>query len=175
MPDPKPLFLLDTGPLISLCAFPTQGRRAHIQTVLNYADLAISAGVAREALHEPPHPDVKIFKPLLESGQLTAKPVPTQPEMLDIAYAEKLGVGERDIIRVGLGILEAFTVIDDKDAFQIANRFGLRPMVFQDMLVLLAREFGLPKLTAVEIVQNTASRYPASFLVHTLFLLNEVT
>jgi hypothetical protein len=120
------------------------------------------------------HPDVRIFKPLLESGQITAQPVPTQPAILDTAYAEKLGVGERDIIRIGLGLPQAFTVIDDKDAFQIANRFGLRPIVFQDMLVLLARDYGLPKPTAVDIAETTASRYPASFLVHTRFLLNEV-
>jgi hypothetical protein len=90
---------------------------------------------------------------------------------VDSAYGSKLGPGERDIIRIGVAFPEIFVVIDDKDAFQIASRFGLKPTVLQDMIVLLSHQYHLPQSTAIEIVSRTASRYPASYLVHTLALL----
>jgi predicted nucleic acid-binding protein len=172
--DTKPLFLLDTGPLISLCAFPQRGYRAYIHVILNYAEVSISDTVTNEILHDPSHPGASIFKPLLDSGKIAALPTPHEPQILDIAYSGRLGSGERGIIHLGLKFQEAITVIDDKDAFQIANRFGLRPVGLQDMLVLLARDYGLSKQTAIDIANTTASRYPAPFLVHTLFMLNEI-
>src|SRR5258708_254055 len=119
---PKPLLILDTGPIISLCAFPVQGNHAYIHTILLYAEIAISAGVAQEALRNPPHPDVRILRPLLDKQQIAVLPVPTEPTILELAYSKYIGAGERDIIHLGLQTPEASIVIDDKSAVQIGNR-----------------------------------------------------
>ncbi len=171
---PKPIFLLDTGPLITLCAFPAQGRRAYVHVILDYADIGIAEEIAREALHDPPHPGAKIFRPLLDKAAIRAFSAPKDPAILDDAYQTYLGSGERAIIRLGLMLSDAVTVLDDKSAFQVASRFRLRAIGTHDMIIALSRDHYLPTEKAIEIVKGTSSRYPKPFLIHTLALLDEV-
>jgi hypothetical protein len=75
-------------------------------------------------------------------------------------------MGELSVIKIGLG-QKIPVVIDDHDAFIVASRFNLQPLVFQDFIVRLT-DLGLPKEQAIEIVQTTSRQFPAMYLAHTL-------
>ncbi len=166
---PKPSFLLDTGPLSVLCGFPLRGT-PYLHTVLDYAMIVLPTGVVAE-VRASPGKIARTVLPLMKQGLIQALSAPRDPAILDTSYGEDLGVGERDVIKIALAT-GLPVVIDDRDAFIVACRFGLHPVGFQDWIVRLAKEYGLPKATAVEIVKATARQYPAMFLAHTLEMLS---
>lgn len=160
--------LLDTGPLSTLCSFPLHGR-LYLYRVLQHASITLTDDVVGEAGQG------KIWRtvsPLFKTGELQTVTAPPEPDILDVSYGRDLGVGERSTIKAAL-VTGLTTVIDDKNAFIVACRFGLRPIGFQDFMVQLVKEHGLPRETAVEIVQASAGQYPRMFLAHTLELLKE--
>lgn len=167
----KPSYLLDTGPLSVLCGFPLKGE-PYIHSVLNYCQVVLPADVVTEIQNAPSGKIARTMTPLLKSSVLSIYTPSSAPPILDLAYGESLGLGERAIIKAALA--SGFPiVIDDKDAFIIACRFGLRPVGFQDFMIRLVREQGMAKEMAVEIVKATARQYPATFLAHTLDLLSQ--
>jgi hypothetical protein len=163
----KPTFLLDTEPLRVLCGYPAQGT-AYIEQILQYANLALPEGVVAESRDRKID---AIVLPLIEAGQISVMTAPSGPELIDRAYETLLGTGERSVIKIALSTgLES--VIDDKDAFIVANRFGVRPLVFHDFIVKLAYQYLLPAPLAAEIVTTTARQYPRTYLTYTLELLS---
>jgi predicted nucleic acid-binding protein len=164
----KAQILLDTGPLSTLCGFPLHGP-LYLHSILRYAEITLTDGVVSEAGQG------KIWRtvsPLLKTGELQSIKAPASPSILDVSYGKDLGLGERSTIRAALqtGFV---TVIDDKNAFIAASRFGLRPIGFQDLLVMLVKDYLLPPDLAIEIVTVTAGQYPKMFLAHTLDMLRE--
>lgn len=163
----KAPFLLDTGPLSTLCSFPLRGT-LYFYTILQHVDVVLTDGVVNEAGQG------KIWRtisPLLRDGELQTLTAPVDPVILDTSYGKDLGIGERSTIKVAL-VSGMTTVIDDKNAFIVACRFGLRPIGFQDFMVKLVREHSLPQTTAVEIVNASTGQYPKMFLAHTLDMLS---
>lgn len=163
----KAAFLLDTGPLSTLCSFPLRGT-LYFHTILQHVDIVLTDGVVSEAGQG------KIWRtisPLLRSGELQTLTAPADPTILDTSYGKDLGIGERSTIKAAL-TSGMTTVIDDKNAFIVACRFGLRPIGFQDFMVRLVREHNLSKTTAIEIVNASAGQYPRMFLAHTLDMLS---
>jgi len=163
----KPTFLLDTGPLSVLCGFPIK-RTPYIHTVLEYADIALPDAVVGEI--QGAGKMARVVTPLLKSDVVSVMSTPATPLVVDTAYSRDLGLGERAIIKCGLSSAIQ-TVIDDQDAFMAACRFKLRPIVFQDFIVMLVQNWGMPKLTGIEIVQTTHVQFPATYLIHTLDML----
>ena len=163
----KPVYLLDTGPLSVLCGFPIK-RTPYIHTVLEYADIALPDTVIGEI--QGAGKMARVVLPLLKSGAISQIITPATPLIVDTAYSRDLGPGERAVIKCGLATSLPI-VIDDQDAFMAANRFKLRPIVFQDFIVRLVQEHSMPRLTAIEIVQTTQQQFPAPYLTHTLDML----
>ncbi len=164
----RPTFILDTSPLSVLCRFPLEGI-PYIHGILSYADLVMPEGVINET-RGGTGVIARVVLPLLKSNRLRSMRASTEPAILDTAYGKLLGTGERDVIRLALAN-QITPVIDDKDAFVIACRFGLRPIGFHDFIVRLVSECGLSADSAIEIVNETARQYPISYLPHTLDLL----
>jgi hypothetical protein len=161
-------YLLDTGPLSILCSFPLNGS-PYIYTILQYAKLTLSDSVIMEAGRGKIW---RIVSPLLKTDEIESTTTPKEPEILDLSYGNDLGLGERSTIKSA--ILTGLTaIIDDRDAFVVANRFGVHPIGFQDWMVMLSREFNLPTKIAMEIVQSSANQFPKMFLAHTLKLLSD--
>lgn len=158
-------FILDAGPLSVLCSFPRNGQ-PYLHVVLNYATLYIPEGVVTEVMSGSGR-IASVASPLVRKKIIQVQESPAQPEILDMAYSKILGVGERHTIKLALatGLTPIF---DDKDAFMIACRFGLRPLVFQDMLIKLVTEGSLPKSDATEIAKATTGQFPGVYLIHTL-------
>jgi hypothetical protein len=168
MSSTKPVFLLDTGPLSVLCGFPIK-RIPYIQTILEYADIALPDAVIGET--QGAGKIARVVLPLLKSGAISQVATPATPLIVDTAYSRDLGPGERAVIKCGLSA-GMQPVIDDQDAFMAACRFKLRPIVFQDFIVSLVRDWGMPTLTGIEMVQTTRVQFPAPYLVHTLDMLS---
>lgn len=161
-------FLLDTGPLSTLCGFPIADH-PYLYTVLQHAEIMLAEGVITEAGRGRIW---RIVAPLINSGDIKKASTSNITTALDTAYSKDLGLGERATIKAALE-MELTPVIDDKDAFIVGCRFGLRPIGFQDWIVRLVREHDLPRETGIEIVQVTSSQYPRMFLAHTLEMLAE--
>lgn len=162
-------FLLDTGPLSVLCGFPLNGN-PYIFTVLQFAEVSIPDVVASEIKGSGKL--ARIIIPLLKRGTIKIHSTPTNPTILDVAYGKMLGLGERSVIKVALSI-KSPVVIDDRDAYIVACRFGLQPIGFQDFIVTLAHNLDMSSELAIEICKSTARQFPAPYLIHTLELLKE--
>jgi len=141
--------------------------------VLACADLCIGPAVAREALADPPHADVRVSKPLIQSEAISILAASDPPAILS---AYDFGKGEHDIIAIGLKRRDVILVIDDHLAFIIATRFGLRPLLTLDVIVELVHSHGMPKTVGIEIVRvwQSKNRFGPGFLRHTFEKLNEV-
>lgn len=162
------VFLLDTSPLSTLCAFPRRDT-PYLHIVLNHTDIVLTDGVVEEAGRGRIW---QVVSPLLKSGAIRSIDAPVEPEILDVSYARDLGIGERSVIKAALtGHLTP--VLDDKDAFIVACRFGLRPLGFQDFIISLTKSFGLSKNMGTEIVTTSASQYPRMYLAHSVHMLRE--
>ncbi len=169
--QPRPALLLDTSPLITLCAFQAQGLPLAL-TMLRYADLYITEQIAAEALAEPPHADIQVIKPLLETRQIAAFRAPAEPAILEV-YT-KLSQADRSVIRLALASPTLQLVIDEREGYVVATRCGLKPLFLLDALVELARHHGLDVRLAKLMVQSVQKRYSAGFVAHTLAKLDEV-
>ncbi len=161
-------YLLDTGTLSTLCSFPTSGS-SYLYTILQHAQIVLTDGVITEAGRGKIW---RIVSPLLKTGEIQSISAPLEPDILDLSYGNDLGLGERSTIKSAL-LTGLTAIIDDRDAFVVANRFGIHPIGFQDWIVRLAREANLPAKIAVDIVHASANQYPKMFLVHTLKMLGQ--
>jgi predicted nucleic acid-binding protein len=170
LPSSLTSFLLDTSPLSVLCSFPLSGT-LYIHTILKHADLVLPDGVADEIQVATRGKVARTMLPLIAAGDVMTITAPDAPAILDAAYGNDLGLGERSAIKAALATGMPL-VLDDMRAFIAACRFGLQPIVFQDFIVRLAREHDLPKEAAVEIITTTARQFPAMFLKHTLDMLS---
>lgn len=165
----KPAFLLDTGPLSVICGFPINGA-PYIHELLEIVSIVLTDEVQREI--GAAGKMARIANPLIKQGQISILTTPNSLTLLDAAYADYLGAGERSCIKAAFA-LKSTLIMDDQDAFLTAYRFGIRPMLFQDWIVSLTQTHGLPSLKAREIVLETARQFPKHFLTHTLALLVE--
>lgn len=167
---PNSTFLLDTGPVSVLCGFPFTGL-AYMHEVLAYTDIMLPEGVMSEIQAAHTGKIARTVMPLIKDGTIKVyKPV-SAPPILDSAYGKVLGLGERSTIK---SMLESGIpgVIDDKDAFIVACRFGLHPIGFHDFIVRLVLYHNMSKSIAIEIIKITSRQYPNMFLTHTLDMLS---
>lgn len=174
MSEPQPLqVIFDTSPLITLCSFRLAGTR---QLVVDYmvpnVTMILVDTVAKEATANPAHSDAREIHKLLDHQVFRQLAIPTLRLDSIIDSYTKLGQGERDTLK-----LAAFTslplILDDYLAFVVASRFGLKPMLLLDFLVLLVNEGKLTRELAINIVDIISPRYSSPFVNHTRVLLNE--
>lgn len=161
---------MDTGPLSVLCGFPRVGE-PYIHTILAFAQITLSEAVVSEIQAAQTGKISRVISPLLKTGEIASIASTNPLPILDQAYGNLLGLGERGTIKAGLAA-DYTVVLDDKDAFIAACRFGLHPIGFQDFIVRLVNNYGMPKSTATEIVTTTSRQFPAAFLIHTLHMFS---
>ncbi|MBA3872493.1 MAG: hypothetical protein H0X30_25430 [Anaerolineae bacterium] len=161
-------YLLDTGPLSILCSFPLNAS-PYIYAILQYTKITLADSVIIEAGRGKIW---RIVSPLFKTGEIESTTTPKEPEILDLSYGNDLGLGERSTIKSAMQ-MGLTAIIDDRDAFVVANRFAVHPIGFQDWMVMLSREVNLPTKMAIEIVRSSANQFPKMFLAHILKLLSE--
>lgn len=166
----NPIYILDTSQLSILCRFPLKAA-PFIQEITPLVTILIPESVIIEA-RRATSTIAQVASPLVKQGIIESRAAPTIPTTVDEYYGDELGEGERGVIRLAIAT-GLPCVLDDKDAFFVACRFGLRPIGFQDFVVRLVKEHGMKRETGIKIVTATARLFPAMFLAHTLHMLNE--
>ena len=167
---PKPVYVLDTSQLSILCRFPLKGT-PFIYEITPVVTILIPESVIIEA-RKATSTIAQVASPLVKQGIIESRPAPLTPKILDEYYGDELGEGERGVIRLSIAT-GLPCVLDDKDAFIVACRFGLRPLMFQDFVVRLVNEHGMKRETGITVVMATARLFPSMFIAHTLHMLNE--
>jgi hypothetical protein len=162
--------LLDTSPLVTLCVFKIANRPL-IFSFLEHAEIHITEAVNHEVTVQYEKSDARIAKSLVASGRIAVVPAPKTPPILDFYKLHETDCG---VIRLGIASPHLITVIDDKEAYIVSTRYGLRPMLLLDLLVLLVQRHGLEKLVALDMVKSAERRYSPSYVAHTIFKLKEV-
>ena len=158
--------LLDTSPLITLCTFSVAGQLI-IEHLLEIAAFTLVSTVVAEATANPAHADAAVVKRLLDEGRLLSLPVVATPLDTTIDNYIKLGIGERDTIRVASAEPSMPLVLDDYLAFVIASRFSLTPILLLDLIVSFVNTGELERSLARAMVDKMAPRYSTPFVEHT--------
>jgi hypothetical protein len=167
----KARVLLDTSPLITLCIFKISNLPM-IYKVLEHADVTITEAVHHEVTVQYAKSDAQIARSLVESGRINVVVSPNEPLISDFYKLHETDCG---VIRTGLSLSNLLTIIDDKEAYLVSTRYGLRPVFLLDLLVLLIQQHGLEKETALNMVKSAERRYSPAYVAHTVYKLNEVT
>ena len=158
--------ILDTSPLITLCSFRAEGQLV-VEHLLATSSFSIAESVAAEATVNPGYSDAAVIKTLLDTSRIALITTPSTRLDNVIDSYMRLGVGERDTIRLGLSLPDGLIVLDDYLAFVIAARFGLQPVLLLDLIVSFVEDGRLDKALAQEIVEQIARRYSLPFINHT--------
>lgn len=158
--------IFDTSPLITLCVF-SHNKNLVFDYLIPYMECRVADEVLFEATDNPTHTDALAIQQRLTNKQINQFATPNTEYDTILDKYTKLGKGERDSIRLALTMPEARVVIDDHLAFVVASRFGVKPLLLLDLIVLLAKEYGLDKTLAYEITEKLAPRYSESFILHT--------
>ncbi len=135
---------------------------------MRYTHTLITERVVQEVVLRQDKSDVRTIRPLLSSGKIISKPTPNVPIISDYYAISETDCG---VIRLGLAMPDLITIIDDKEEFLIACRYGLRPMFLLDVFVLLTTSYDLDKAMARNMIQSTAKRYSPAYVAHTLSML----
>ncbi len=167
----KASVLLDTSPLVTLCIFKI-ANQPMIQPFLEYTDVYITDAVEREVTVQYEKSDAQIAKRLVNAGQIHVIPAPITPTISDFYKLHETDCG---VIRLGLVSPHLLTIIDDKEAYVVSTRYGLKPMFLLDLLILLVEKHGLPKQDALDMIKSAERRYSPAYTAHTIFKVSEVT
>lgn len=167
----RPVFILDSSPLITLALFPVH--KPAIEDILLIADVEIAATVAIETTGNITHRDAKIIKRLLDVNRIVHYPVPITPDDVLIRSYSRIDDGEADTIQLALTRPNSRLVLDDEAAFVVACHFGLSPIMLLDLLAESAKLGLLDTKTTLRIVAAVASRYSEAFVAHTRHKLGE--
>jgi predicted nucleic acid-binding protein len=166
----KTSVLLDTSPLVTLCIFKI-ANQPMIHTFLQYADVYITDAVQHEITVQYEKSDAQIAKRLVNSGQIQVISAPSNPTISDFYKLHETDCG---VIRLGLISPLFLTVIDDKEAYVVSTRYGLKPIFLLDLLVLLVEKCRLQKQDALDMIKSAERRYSPAYIAHTIFKISEV-
>jgi hypothetical protein len=162
--------LLDTSPLVTLCVFKAANLPL-IETVLLHASLTITEAVYDEVTYHYLKSDARIAGSLVRQGKIEVVPAPAAPLIRNFYRLHETDCG---VIRLGLVHADMTTIIDDKEAFLVSTRYGLRPLLLLDLIVELAHNHNLAVSNAASLVQAVSSRYSPAYIAHTFDKLNEI-
>lgn len=162
----KQIVLVDTGPLITLTAFAVSSKTI-VDYILPHCEIVVVDSVANEATANPTYKDSILINELLKLHHIKRIPCPTIPENTLVDAYSKLGQGERDTIKLATMMPFANVIFDDYLALVIALRFGLKPILLLDFVVMLVQNNSIGKQLGLEIVNNIAARYSPPFVEHT--------
>jgi predicted nucleic acid-binding protein len=84
-----------------------------------------------------------------------------------------LGKGEKEsiVLAVEMGEEVGFIVTDDRLAYIVIDRMGIKKLIFLDLIVELVERSSMDLELAKSITNAIESRYPEGFIYHTLKIL----
>jgi len=166
--------IFDTNALITACKFSVRGRRI-VAWIPQTCALVVPEAVGQEATRSRlRHEDAAVAAELITSGRIRVSHAIVLPDSFLHAY--DLGGGEKEAIALCMDHPEplATLVTDDKLAYVVCDRVGIRKRLFLDFVLDLVRDREFPVDLAEEAIQACGPRYSRGFVMHSLVLLQEV-
>ncbi len=160
--------IFDSNSLITACKFNFQNLPV-IDLFLKNCELTVPQAVKIEVVDAGSiYPDALYARNLLETGQIKVANISQSPD--DILMHYKIGSGEREAIVLYWQFEKHFDflVTDDRLAYIICDRLGIKKILFLDLIVEFVRKNFLDSNQAKKIVQTIQTRYPEGFIYHTL-------
>lgn len=165
--------IFDAGPLITCCQFTVDGRVV-IEHMLRACRITITSSVHDEVVVAGNrYADAQVAHRLISQGLIAVSNPPANPDLEAVIAVYGLGQGEQDslLLTTHRDMANATLVLDDHLAYLVSDRLGVRKRFLLDAIADLARLGDLDASLALAIVQAIRSRYPRSFVEHTILLL----
>lgn len=163
--------IFDTNALITSCKFYVHGLPV-IKYIVERCEIIISHSVNDEVISAGGrYPDAIVAKELIRDEKIKIKGISFRD--YDVLDRYKLGKGEKDSIVLAVEMAEDvdFIVTDDRLAYLVIDRMGIKKLLFLDLIVELV-ERRLMDLELAKLITNAVElRYPEGFMYHTLKIL----
>lgn len=166
-----PKLIFDTNALITSCKFYVHGLPL-IRHIAESCEIIISHSVNEEVVSAGErYSNAVVAQELAREGRIKVRSVSFWDYGVLDRY--KLGKGEKESIALGveMGDEVDFIVTDDRLAYIVIDRMGMKKVLFLDLIVELVDRRLLDLERARLIVNATESRYPQGFIYHTLKIL----
>ncbi len=163
--------IFDTNALITTCKFYVR-EAAVIKYIAGICEIIISRSVYEELISAGErYPDAVAAKELIRKGKIEVRKVLFWD--YDVLNRYKLGKGEKEsiVLAVEMGDEVDFIVTDDRLAYIVMDRMGIKKMLFLDYIVELVERRLMDLKCAESIINAIESRYPEGFMYHTLKIL----
>jgi len=163
--------VFDSNALITSCQATTQGNPV-IESILEVCALRVPMAVHQEVTAARiRYPDARLANRLIVDGKVKVDTI-SLPASNVLDYY-KLGPGEKESIALFLDKADEldFWITDDRLAYVVGQRCGVRGYLFLDLLIeLVERELWNREL-AEEAVRAVQHRFSGGFVPHTLTIL----
>lgn len=163
--------IIDSSSLITACKFHVDGLPV-IGHLLTVCQITIVPAVRDEvALAGSVFADAAVAKNLMDTGRVQVNtPTVLQSSVLDYY---RLGTGEKQSILLAKEQTDDLSrlVVDDRLAFIVCSRVGLRPLLLLDLMVELVGKGHLSQQLADKMANSVTSRYAPGFVFHTQRML----
>lgn len=167
--------IFDAGPLISACRSAV-GNRAVIDLLLPQVSIIVPTAVYQEVIVAGArYPDAAVAQQRVDAGLIMVQAPRPNSDLAAVLGLYNLGKGETEAIALAtekMGQSQAITLtVDDTLAYMVCDRLKVNKVLFLDLLVRLVQEGLMKSEEATDIIQSVSSRYPRSFVAHTLWML----
>ena len=163
--------IFDTNALITSCKFYVHGLPV-IKYIAERCEIIISHSVNEEVVSAGGrYPNAVVAKELIREGKIGVR----RPPFWDYNVLDhyNLGKGEKEsiVLTVEMGDEMDFIVTDDRLAYVVIDRMGIKKLLFLDLIVELVERTLMDLELARSIIDAIESRYPEAFIYHTLKIL----
>lgn len=171
----KPIF--EAGRLISACKAIVKDR-AGIDLLTSVVPITIPAAVYQEVvLAGSRYSDAAVARQQIEQGRVAVEAPQPNPDLSSVLSLYRLGRGETEAIMLTAEKMtqepSTVLVVDDILAYVVCDRVKVNRRLFLDFFMLLTEEGRMQGEEAIDIVRSVQSRYPQSFVAHTVRLLTK--
>lgn len=169
----EPIF--EAGPLISSCKYAVENRKV-IDFLTPLVSIMIPAAVHQEVvIAGSRYPDAAVAQQRVNVGSITVETPQLNPDLAMSLSLYELGKGETEAILLTAEKMvqsaSIVLVVDDILAYVVCDRMKINKVLFLDFLLMLTEERMLDIKATADIVRAVRSRYPKSFVDHTLHIL----
>lgn len=165
--------ILDAGPLITACQFTVAGQ-VIIDHMLENCKITIANSVRDEVVFAGRrYPDAQVAQQRISQAKIVVVDPPADPLLEAVVRIYNLGQGEQDSILLTRhnDLQEATLVLDDHLAYIVSDRLAAKKRFLLDVIVDLAKAGEMDLPLARGIIEGIRTRYPKSFVEHSLLLL----
>lgn len=165
--------IFDSAALITSCKFSAY-KEVIIEHLLRHCEIFIPSSVSKEVIEAGyMYEDAAIAENLVRSKRI--KVTSALVGQRSILNSYKLGKGEKEAITICLRTKNKFDflITDDKLAYIVSDRVGIKKMLLLDLIVELTANKLVEKKLARKIIKTVSPRYSKGFVEHTLFILEK--